>query len=113
MPRLTNAERKSAEAFGFEFTAPPERESSRSSRYDEMWDAARALCESNPGTSLKVRTYGSSSGAYAEAKAINNSEHRKFKDGSKWVAVAAPSTNEEEVDEEGHALTALYLTYKG
>lgn len=111
-PRLTKAQSELMEQFGFEFTAPPERTNTRASKYDDLWIAARTVAMAQPGTTLKVRVYNNPSAAYNDAKAINNSNHRQFKDdGQNWVAVAAKSDAENDVDEDGEPLFAVYLTY--
>lgn len=114
MPRLSKADESTVEEYGFSFTAPPERDGTRRSRYDEMWEAARTLCRKFPGQTLKVRTHNHPSSAYDDAKKINNGEKRLFAhDYKEWRAVAAPSTDESEIDDDGKPLTAVYLTYIG
>jgi hypothetical protein len=89
MPRLSRSDEEALEGFGFVFEEPPEQENTRRSRYDEMWDAAKTLCEKMPGKSLKVRSYNNASTAYNDAKGINNGEKKAFEgEGDKWLAVA-------------------------
>lgn len=89
MARLSKAEEEALESFGFSFEEPPEVDSTRRSRYDEMWDAAKSLCEKMPGKSLRVRSYNNASTAYNDAKAINNGEKKSFEgESDKWLAVA-------------------------
>ncbi len=57
MARLSRADEEALEEFGFSFEEPPEVDSTRRSRYEPMWEAAKALCEKAPGKSLKVRSY--------------------------------------------------------
>ncbi|HET7713330.1 MAG TPA: hypothetical protein VFK94_02745 [Patescibacteria group bacterium] len=109
MARLSKADEEALESFGFEFAEPPEKEDSRRSRYDEMWAAAKTLCEKNPGKSLKVRSYNNASTAYNDAKAINNAEHRMFSDGepADWTAVAVKNT--EVLNDKDEPTYDLYL----
>jgi hypothetical protein len=111
MARITKASQEILDTFGFEVGEAPEKDTSRRSKYDDMWEAARNFCESNPGTTIKVRTYTNASAAYSDAKAINNGEHRHFSDGAKWQAVAAKS--ETDVSEDDKPLHAIWLTYNG
>lgn len=111
MARMTKASQEILDTFGFEVGEAPEKDNSRRSKYDEMWEAARTFCEGNPHTTIKVRTYSNASAAYSDAKAINNGEHRHFKDGAQWQAVAAKS--ETDTAEDGTHLHALWLTYNG
>lgn len=116
-PRLTKADEKVTEEFGFEFAEAPVSDNTRRSRYDALWTNARTLCMKFPGKTLKVRVHNNPSAAYADAKAINNGDKHAFKeDYSDWTAKAALSGNPEEVYAEGHdkagePLTAVYLTY--
>lgn len=114
-PRLNKSQSETLEKFGFEISTPPERDTSRRSKYDEMWEAAKALLETMPGVAVKVRNYTNASAAYQEAKAINNGEHRHFKnEGNKWTAVGT-KTDEVETDDEGNevAVYGIWLTYNG
>ena len=111
-PRLTKASQEVVDTFGFVFGDPPERDLTRRSKYDPMWEAVKTLLLAHPNQSVKVRTYTNASAAYQEAKAINNGEHRHFKDeGSKWTAVGTKSDDENDVDEEGNVLYAIWLEY--
>lgn len=115
-PRLNKSQTETLEKFGFEISTPPEKDNSRRSKYDEMWEAAKALLETMPGTQIKVRTYTNASASYAEAKAINNGEHRHFKnEGEKWLAIGTKTEDETWTDDDGneHPLYAVWLTYKG
>lgn len=111
MARITKASQDILDSFGFEVGEAPEKDTSRRSKYDDMWEAARKFCESNPGVTIKVRTYTNPSAAYNDAKSINNGEHRHFSDGAAWRAVAAKSDNEADVTEDGKPLFAIWLTY--
>lgn len=122
-PRLNQGQQKVVENFGFAFVDEvPEVDRSRRSKYDEMWEAARTLCQRFPGKALMVRVHNHKPQAYEEAKAINNGDKRLFKeDFAQWKAVAAPSNNEDDVYEDdykdeslrGQRRTAVYLTYLG
>ncbi len=110
MARLNRADEEALAEFGFEITEPPEVENTRRSRYEPMWDAARALCQKMPGKSLKVRSYNNASTAYNDAKAINNGEKKGFEDqGSNWLAVAVK--NEEVLNDKDEPTYDLYLKY--
>jgi hypothetical protein len=110
MPRLSKSDEEALAEFGFEISEPPEQENTRRSRYEPMWDAARALCQKMPGKSLKVRSYNNASTAYNDAKAINNGEKRGFEDqGDQWLAVA--SKNEEVRNDKDEPTYDLYLKY--
>lgn len=112
MARLTKASQELLDTFGFVVSEAPEKDTSRKSRYDDLWDAARTFLTTNPGVTIKVRTYPSASAAYTDAKAINNGDHRKFKGEQKsWTAVATKSDDEADVNEDGERLYALWLTY--
>lgn len=114
MPRMSKADEALVTEYGFSFTPPPEKDNTRRSRYDDMWAAARVLCQKYPGNPLKVRTYNHASSAYEDAKKINNGERKAFQqDYTDWTAVAAPSTDPEEVNDDGKPLTAVYLTFIG
>lgn len=115
-PRLNKAQSELLEKFGFEISTPPERDNTRRSKYDETWEAAKGLLESMPGVQIKVRTYTNASAAYADAKAINNGEHRHFKnEGEKWLAIGTKTEDETWTDNDGNEqpLYAVWLTYKG
>jgi hypothetical protein len=112
MARLTKASQEILDTFGFVVSEAPEKGTSRKSKYDELWDAARNFLTSNPGVTIKVRTYPSASAAYTDSKAINNGDHRKFKNEQKsWTAVATKSDDEADVKKDGERLYALWLTY--
>jgi hypothetical protein len=109
-PRLTNADNELLTEFGFEFEEPPEKSSVRRSRYDDLWTAAKALCERFPDRSLKVRHYNNASTAYNDAKSINNGDHRMFADAesvSDWTAVAV--RNDEVLNDKDEPTFDLYL----
>lgn len=110
-PRLNKAQQEILTEFGFEFSAPPEKaaHASRSSRYDNHWSNAKAILETMPGVQMKVRVYNSASAAYADAKKINNGEHRQFlEDGANWTAVAARDNVEYEDEKERYAIWLSY-----
>lgn len=113
-PRLNKTDQGLAESFGFEFSTPPENAGTRTSKYDERFEAARTLCLKFPGQSLKVVSYDKPSQPYNMAKAINNGEHRSFKDDSaNWTAVAR---KEEVIDPESEETVeqwSVWLTYNG
>lgn len=114
-PRLNKSQTETLEKFGFEVSAPPERDTSRRSKYDEMWEAAKELLQTMPGQAVKIRNYTNASAAYQEAKAINNGEHRHFKnEGNKWTAVGT-KTEDFEVAEDGTEvpLYGIWLTFNG
>lgn len=114
-PRLNKSQSDTLEKFGFEVSAPPERDTSRRSKYHEMWEAAKELLQTMPGVEVKIRNYTNASAAYAEAKAINNGEHRHFKnEGAKWTAVGT-KTDEVETDDEGNEvpLYGIWLKFNG
>lgn len=119
MPRLNKGDEKVVEQYGFLFATPPEKNSTRRSRYDEMWEAARELCKKFPNQTLKVRVHNNASAAYEDATKVNNGEKRNFAaDYEEWVAVAAPSADENDVygddhPKAGQPMTAVYLTYVG
>lgn len=111
MARLTSADEKALEEFGFVFEEPPEGEATRRSRYDPMWAAAKVLCEKNVGKSLKVRSYNNASTAYNDAKAINNGEKKQFEgEADQWTAVAVK--NDEVLNEKDEPTYDLYLSRK-
>lgn len=108
MARLNKTQERLLEEFGFTVETPPEKDTSRRSKWDATWEAARDFCASSVGTTIRVRSYTNASMSYAEAKAINNGEHRHFKDdGSKWTAVASKT---DEVDEDDKPVYAIWLT---
>jgi hypothetical protein len=108
MARLNRTDEALVEEFGFTFEEPPEVDSTRRSRYEPMWEAAKALCEKNPGRSLKVRSYNNASTAYNDAKAVNNGEKKSFAgEGDHWLAVAVK--NEEVLNEKDEPTYDLYL----
>lgn len=116
MARLNKADEDAIAEFGFAFEEPPDVASTRRSRYDDMWDAARNLCVKNPSKSLKVRSYNNASTAYNDAKAINNGEHRMFvpdpetgESASAWLAVAVK--NAEVLNEKNEPTYDLYLKH--
>lgn len=109
MARLNKTQQDILSNFGFVVSEPPERTATRSSKYDDMWEAAKKFLESSPGVTIKVRVYANPSAAYSDAKKINNGEHRHFKDGTVWTAVA--SKTEDEFDEDGNPLYGVWLTY--
>ena len=112
MPRTSKADDKVLEEYGFEFSAPPETNRTRSSKFDELFEAARELCMKFPKQSLKVVTYDKQSQPYNIAKAINNGEHRSFKDDSAdWVAVARKVEVESEDSDEPKVEWSVWLTY--
>ena len=75
--------------FGFEFSEPPAKTEQRKGKHDDRYVAARKVCQAHPGKALKVIEYNSPSNAYNYAKAINNGEHRLFKeDYQAWTADA-------------------------
>jgi hypothetical protein len=115
MPRLNKTDEKVMEEFGFQFSSPPENAGTRSSRYDEMWEAARNVCMKFPGQSLLVITYDKPSQPYNTAKAINNGEHRSFKDDSaSWTAVARKfDVPNEDESVEPESRCGIWLTYNG
>lgn len=116
MARLNKSQTETLEKFGFTVSEPPEREATRRSKYDELWEAAKAFLESAPGVTIKVRNYTNASAAYADAKAINNGEHRHFKDeGAKWLAVGTKTEDEvyEDTDGDEQPYYGVWLTYKG
>ena len=109
MPRLGKQDEKVVEEFGFEFSAPPENAGTRVSKLDERWEAARALCLKFPGQTLKVISYDKPSQPYNIAKAVNNGEHRSFKDdAASWTAVA----RKEEIEGD-EPVWSVWLTYNG
>jgi hypothetical protein len=113
MARLSKAEEEALETYGFVVEEPPEQDSTRRSRYEPMWDAARAVCQKMPGKSLKVRSYNNASTAYNDAKAINNGEKKGFEDvedGYKWTAVAGK--NEDVLNAKDEPTYDLYLKYE-
>jgi len=115
MPRLAKADEKVMSDFGFQFSAPPESAGTRASKYDEMWEAARSICLKFPKQTLMVTSYDKQSQPYNIAKAINNGEHRSFKDDSaSWTAVArkfeVPSEDE---SVEPEVRWGIWLTYNG
>ena len=112
MPRLNQTDTKVAESFGFAFEEPPAQDGARRSRYDEMWTAAKELCEKFPGQTLKVRSYNNASTAYNDAKGINNGDHRMFTveeghDATEWTAKAVK--NAEVLNEKGEPTFDMYL----
>jgi hypothetical protein len=114
MARLTKASQEILDTFGFVVSEAPEKDTSRASKYDPLWDAARTFLMANPGVTIKVRTYPSASAAYTDAKAINNGDHRKFKnEQANWTAVSTKSDDEADVNDDGERLYALWLTYTG
>lgn len=111
-PRLNKAQQEVIDSFGFEFSEPPEKSGTRSSKYDELFGAARELLMQHPGRTLKVVTYDKQSQPYNIARAINNGEHRAFKDdAADWLAVAGKDHIE---DEEGNVTErwSVWLTYQ-
>lgn len=115
MPRLGKTDQTTVEEFGFEFSTPPENAGTRTSKLDERWEAARELCLKFPGQSLKVISYEKQSQPYNIAKAINNGEHRSFKDdAADWTAVARKETvTDPENEEETVEQYSVWLTYNG
>lgn len=111
MARLTKASEALLETFGFVVETPPERDNTRRSKWDEVWEAAKQFCETNVGQTIRVRSYTNASMSYSDAKAINNREHRHFKDEVPlaWTAVAAKT---DEVDDDDKPVYAIWLTYK-
>jgi hypothetical protein len=111
---MSKADTAVLEEFNFEFSAPPARSHTRKGKHYERWVAARALCEKNPGSTLKVMEYKNQGSAYQTAKSINNGEHRVFlADAGNWTAVAAPlppfiNEDDEEESREGYG---VWLTY--
>src|SRR6476469_2035153 len=96
MPRLTKQEQTLVDEFEFEFSAPPEKTSTRRGKHDERWQAAKALTMKNPGQALKVLTYSQPSQPYNIAKAINNGENRNFlDDAADFTAVAGKVADDE------------------
>jgi hypothetical protein len=113
MPRTSKTDEKVMSEYGFEFSTPPENSGTRASKYDELFEAARELCLKFPGQSLKVVTYEKQSQPYNIAKAINNGEHRSFKDdAADWVAVARKIETEVEDSDEPKVEWAVWLTYE-
>jgi hypothetical protein len=121
-PRVNKATQEALDTHGFEFAEVPERDVSRTSRYDEMWAAAIAVCVANPGRTLKARTYNNTSGASQDATKINNNEHRVFAaakangeyDGN-FVAVSGPAGEDEtyqDKDDKTRRCSAVYLRYE-
>lgn len=114
-PRISVANQAVLDEFEFEFAEPPSKQATRLSKYDAIWEAARKVAMAYPGNALRVRQYNTSASAYNDAKAINNSEHRHFKDGkTNWTAVAAKTVDEDGnvvMNDNGNPLFDLYLTY--
>lgn len=89
-PKIKQADLNVAESLGLEFGTPPERDTTRRSKHDERWQAARELCQKYPGQALRVLTYNQPSQPYSIAKQINNGDHRYFtEDYAEFTAVAA------------------------
>lgn len=104
-PKIKAADANVLESLGLEFGSPPERQTTRRSKHDELWQAARELTMKYPGQSLKVLTYNQPSQPYSMAKQINNGDHRYFKDDAEaFTAVAAK--NEDDT-------YSIWLTYNG
>lgn len=121
-PRVSKAVQESIDTHGFEFAEVPEKDTSRSSRYDTMWAAAISVCIANPGRTLKARTYNNTSGASQDATKINNNEHRVFKDAlendqydGNFVAVSGAAGEGETYDDaktgKPKRCSAVYLRY--
>jgi len=114
-PRLAKADTELIETFEFEFSEPPAKEGTRKSKLDERFEAARTLCMKFPGKTLKVVTYEKQGQPYALARAINNGDHRSFKDDfADWKAVAGKEVigdNEEEPGSE-QEVWSVWLTYE-
>jgi hypothetical protein len=107
MPRLNRTDAQTVEEYGFTFSAPPERTSTRKGKHHETFMAARSLCEKFPGQSLRVLSFENPSQAYSLAKQINNGDRSEFKDDSAdWTAKSAKY-----VGDEGEDLYGLWLTY--
>jgi hypothetical protein len=116
--RLNKTDAATVEDFGFVFEAIPEVTSTRTSKWDEVWTKAVALCRSHPRQSLRVRSYNNASTAYKEAKEINNNESRYVTSDEEegehaWAAVAVKSeeTYIDKKDREQH-LYYIYLTFQ-
>ena len=104
-PKIRQTDLNVVESFDMEFGAPPERDTSRRSKHDERWQAARDLTMKYPGQSLRVLTYNQPSQPYSIAKSINNGEHRYFKEDSEsFTAVAAKNDD---------GSYSIWLTYNG
>lgn len=114
MPRLAKADQSLVDDFQFEFSTPPESAGTRTSKLDERWEAARTLCLKFPGQTLKVISYDKPSQPYNLAKAINNGEHRSFKnDATSWTAVARKELVIDPESEEEVPQWSVWLTYNG
>lgn len=105
MAKLNKTDAALVEDFGFDFSEPPAKSSTRRGKHDERWQAAKALAMKFPGQSLKVLSYSQPSQPYNIAKAINNGENRNFVDDSgSFTAVAGKVADDE---------YAIWLTYNG
>ena len=112
-PKISKSDQEVIDAYGFEFSEPPVRERTRRSKYDDMWASAIALCQRFPHQSLKVRSYGNSSGAYSDAKKINDGAHRMFEEYEVGHFSATPAESEDpsEIDEDGNKFWWIYLRF--
>lgn len=116
MPRLTKAQTEIVDNFGFRFEAVPSKELTRVSKYDDLWTSARELLMAHPGQSVMVREYNQASAAYMDAAAINNGEHRSFKENGAWAAIAVVNHDRKVTGPRTGKTTYgydLYLTYTG
>ena len=116
-PRINKAQKEVLDAFGFEFSAPPAKNTHRKSRYHERWLAAREICQAYPGESLKVMEYGNAGSASTTAKNINNGEHEVFThDSGNWTATARKFSkwvDDEDYEDGGYETDAygVWLSY--